>query len=334
MRIALKYKSVVVAMLIASALIGLYFVDFFVLNTNAIRQLDAYADGSILGSVLLEFQRSMPIANAVVTALLILLGSFVINKFTIQNNLFGEATKLPSMLYALGCVVSLNHPIIIMPAMAALLVAAAIQQLYASAIHNQNGSSPLAWSCIYLGAIPLLYPAIAPLLLLWVLALLVINNRTYRDVGVAFISLLFPIAIALGVMWILDDNMSISQTMIKFAQSSVADNKHNVVWLSVPTLFCIISLVLSFVGVSRLDQMSMRYSLRRLVKTSNAWLLLSMALIALPSFSLELIAVVAAPVALLLTIAVLYSKRVWISISLFMLLMLCAVGGVVCSALI
>ncbi len=338
MRIALKYKSVVVATLVVATLAALYIANYHLVSLDdmslySLRQLQAYSRQSLLGELLLNLQQSYPLINGVLTVALILAGALIINKFTIQNNLFGEATKLPSMLYALVCIMSMGAPVIIMPPMASLFVVAALHQLYASST-ARHGNSHLAWSCIYLGVIPLVYPPVALLLPLWVFALLVTNSQTYRDVGVAFGGMVLPLIIALSVKWLFDSDMSIMETLAHFAESTVLSARYGVEWLSVTTLFCALAMVVSIMGLMKIDNMSMRYSLRRLVKTSNVWLLLSLAMIALPSFSFELLAFVAAPVALLLTTTLLYARRAWISVVVLIVLMLCAVAKVVCNTLL
>ncbi|MFR9620096.1 MAG: hypothetical protein SNH63_02610 [Rikenellaceae bacterium] len=337
MRIVVKYKSLWVAIVIAATLVGLYLYRFFAndgeLSYVAMNQLQQYAQGSLVGGGLLSLQLGYPILNAVLYVAVVAVGGLLINKFTIQNNLYGEATKLPYIIYTLVCVMALSAPIILMPAIAALLVTLSVTALYRARIERQS-SSHLFQAVLCLGAVPLLYPGFALLLPLWILALLITNTHSYRDLGMVLIAMVVPLALGIYLKWQFNSDVSIVEECSRLFASTISRTPYGVDWLSASTLMVAIAVALSFMGLVKINDMSMRYSLRSLLKTSNIWLVSSLVLLALPGFGFEQIAIVATPAAMLLTNSVLFVRREISSYLLFGLLLLPFVVALVVEAVL
>lgn len=329
MYIAVKYRSLAVAITLATLFIGLYIFDHFALGDTsyaAAQNLIDYSHSSILAKPLFALQESHPIVNYAVLVLVLFVGALILNKFTIQNNLFGMATKLPTIIYLLVIVSSLDSPIILMPALCALMVSAALQALYSST-KNHHDTASLMRCALYLGVLPLLYPAMALLLPLWVLALLISDTHSYRDALTACIGVMAPTVVAIGVICVIHPEEPVVDAIVAHFRSIVAGSPYDVEWLGATSVFMLLALTISAVGLFRLGEMSMRNSLRRLVTTSNIWLFLAVGLVAVPSFSFDMMAVVAAPIALLSTVTFLHVRRAFNSVLLLVLLALCVVAN-------
>ncbi len=328
MRVEVKYRALWVAIFLAALFVALYLFNFYsTIDTsyNAVQQLNAYAQGSILGEALLWFQQSFPVLNSIVVVVMLFVGGLTLNEFTIRNNLFGVATKLPSIIYVLVCLASCTTPIITIPAMAAMLISLAFYSLYKSSKSRQY-TLLLFLSCVYMGMIPLLYPSTALILPIWVFAMLVVNSNTYRDAATAYIGVALPLVVGVTIKWLVGGG-SFAHEWAMFINSTIAHSPYGVDWLSITSLFIIVAAAVSIVGLMRLDSLSMRYSLRQLIKSANIWLFLSLALVAIPSFSFEVWVIMSTPVSLLITVALLHVRSGFRSISILTLLIACFVAN-------
>ncbi len=149
--------------------------------------------------LLLQFQQAHPIWTKWIGALLLLSGGLNAGRLAASTNLYAVSSCLTIPLYGIAaCIAGFgSEPL---AALAACLLLVLAIKNFCRSFGNGYRFDALFRASLYLGLLPLLRPALLPLVLLLPLAVRIFR-RTLREAAVALAGLLLPIAAYSYVNW-------------------------------------------------------------------------------------------------------------------------------------
>lgn len=140
---------------------------------------------------LIRFQTSCPGWSQWIGVLLLLFTGMSTGRLTVRYNLYSVGTCLAIPLYA-AIAGGVAAGFISLSGLTASVLLALASKNYCRSFCNGYGFDALFRASLYLGCLPLLFPATLPLLLMLPLAV-TLFRRTLREVAVAITGLLLPI---------------------------------------------------------------------------------------------------------------------------------------------
>ena len=150
-------------------------------------------------AALLQFQASHPVWARWIAGLLILFTGMCAGRMTIRYNLYSVGTCLAIPLYgAIVCGLAVGSDYL--PAFTAAALLALSVKNFARSFCNGYGFDAIFRASLYIGLLPLVATAAAPLLVLLPLAVMLFR-RTLREVTVAVAGLLLPVLTLCYVNW-------------------------------------------------------------------------------------------------------------------------------------
>ena len=153
----------------------------------------------LLGGALTRFQAAYPVWARLAAGFMILFTGMCTGRIAIRYNLYGVSTCLPIPLYAVvacGIFSGGNY----LTAFAASMLLALAAKNYCRSYCNGFGFDAIFRASLYIGLLPLVATAAAPLLILLPLAVMLFR-RTLREVAVAVAGLLLPALTLCYVNW-------------------------------------------------------------------------------------------------------------------------------------
>ena len=160
---------------------------------------DAPETMPLLGGALSRFQAAYPVWARLAAGFMILFTGMCTGRIAIRYNLYGVSTCLPIPLYAVvacGIFSGGNY----LTAFAASMLLALAAKNYCRSYCNGFGFDAIFRASLYIGLLPLVATAAAPLLILLPLAVMLFR-RTLREVAVAVAGLLLPALTLCYVNW-------------------------------------------------------------------------------------------------------------------------------------
>lgn len=162
---------------------------------NAARALAVSSPGELLT----QFQAAHPVWARWIAGLLMLFTGMSVGRLTIRYNLYSVGTCLAIPLYgAIACGLAVGGDYLTAFAASALLALAT--KNFCRSFCNGFGFDAIFRASLYIGLLPLVATAAAPLLILLPLAVMLFR-RTLREVTVAVAGLLLPVLTLCYVNW-------------------------------------------------------------------------------------------------------------------------------------
>ncbi|WP_300799179.1 hypothetical protein [uncultured Alistipes sp.] len=149
--------------------------------------------------LLTRLQAIAPAGSKTLTAFLLLFAGMCTGRMTVRYNLYSAGTCLAIPLFGMvACGLAARTEYL--PACAATALLALAVKNFGRSFCNGYGFDAIFRASLYLGMIPLLVPAAAPLLLLMPVALMLFR-RTVREAAVALAGILLPPLVLCYVNW-------------------------------------------------------------------------------------------------------------------------------------
>lgn len=154
---------------------------------------------SLPGELLAQFQASHPVWSRWIGGFLILFTGMSVGRLAVRYNLYSVGTCLAIPIYgAIVCALAAGGDFLTALTASALLALAT--KNFCRSFRNGYGFDAIFRASLYLGLLPLISPASAPLLLMLPLAV-VLFQRTLREIAVAAAGLLLPAFTLCYVNW-------------------------------------------------------------------------------------------------------------------------------------
>lgn len=151
------------------------------------------------GELLAQFQAAHPVWARWIAGLLMLFTGMSVGRLTVRYNLYSVGTCLAIPLYgAIACGLAVGGDCLTTFAASALLALAT--KNFCRSYCNGFGFDAIFRASLYIGLLPLVATAAAPLLILLPLAVMLFR-RTLREVAVAVAGLLLPALTLCYVNW-------------------------------------------------------------------------------------------------------------------------------------
>lgn len=151
------------------------------------------------GELLAQFQEAHPVWARWIAGLLMLFTGMSVGRLTVRYNLYSVGTCLAIPLYgAIACGLAVGSDYLTAFAASALLALAT--KNFCRSYCNGFGFDAIFRASLYIGLLPLVATAAAPLLVLLPLAVMLFR-RTLREVTVAVAGLLLPVLTLCYVNW-------------------------------------------------------------------------------------------------------------------------------------
>lgn len=276
---------------------------------------------SLLSGGLRWIQLQAPIFSTLLSLATIVIGAMLNVSVPTRFNLFGRASQIPIFIYISVIVGFSSSGDILSAPFAALCGVCSLRDFY-RAYNSSSYTSKLFLATIWMGVLPLLYPAA---IVLWVAAFIfmVMFVRTLREILVVCMGLMLPLFSYVYVSWLLGANF-IDQ-IVRFVHTITLQYNHSpdlwagstiTLYIALATLFALLSLY----GVLQVGIMSLRYVARIRIYCSYILVALGCAMLILPSFSFESFIVLAAPLSIAVTPALL-RLRSWFAMPLFFVIL-------------
>ncbi len=278
---------------------------------------------SPIGDTFAAWQTAHPVISYMVIGLGVIYVSVSVAQCASRFQLYGKPTHLPMELYPLllmnlGMAQGSIKGLII-----TLLLLHAILMIFNS-FRSANCSGSLCHAALYLGFIPLLYP---PLIVLWIalITIVIIFERTLRELLTTIISLLVPIFTYVYILWLrggefLDGWRQFIAELTYCNSFSIIDTLHDT--RAITLLPAIYLLVVSIISIAKLD--NTLKARRRLIGVAVICICMVISLF-IPSSDSTTYGLLALPMSLLCPVAFVKHGRL-VSFLIYTLLILLSVA--------
>ncbi len=290
---------------------------------------------SSLGAGIDAFELSSPVWSHVFIWTGVLYISIGLAQNASRFNIYGTPTPLPMELYVLLLMIfgGLSLRMLIV----SLLIYTSLRRFYSS-YRAANSAGILCSAAVYLGVVPLLSP---PTIILWlcVVPVMILFDRSIHEMIVTFVSLLIPLFSYLYIIWFMGgsfageffafvDTITAGEGLLAYASTEILDSPTLLVRIGcvvVPILLYILSLFV----LSNVDN---TVRAKRRVMVTAIYGGAALAMVALPSFNLLVLPLVALPLSLIIPVFLIKSGRA-ISFIIYAVIIVAAIFSVIYGAI-
>lgn len=159
-----------------------------------------------LHSLILRFEESNRVWSIILAIITLGAGMLLTMRAIMKSNLFGEATQVPAIIYLAVVAAFATSNDILTPAIAALVMSLAINELY-EGYTDLSSSAKIFGGCFYIGVLPLLYPSLSTMFLLF-FAVVTLFERSGRDILTAISAMVTPSLMVVYVRWLFGTSLS------------------------------------------------------------------------------------------------------------------------------
>ncbi len=264
---------------------------------------------TLLAEQLLIFETQHLVLSRVMAGALLITGAILAMRIAIRFNIYGRATHLPAIIY-LGAMATLATPDeLLLPQVAAIVMMLSMFNLYDGYTHFKSAPQ-LFGGCFWLGVLPSLYPAMLPLgLLLFII--MVLFERSGRELILALGAFVTPLLIELYIKWLLDNDVAshLSHISTYFINNEVS------IWREYGTLALLSVVVLAIIYIiPSLEMWSLTLVARKRIIYAMSIIVVALLTPLMPSFVAAQFAILAAPIAITLTTALIMTREKWATI--------------------
>lgn len=274
---------------------------------------------SILSQYTLPLLQSAPLITAILTAAILTCGAVLNVMLTTRYNLFVKETQIPLLLYVCFVVGFTASSDMLSAAIAACVGIFSLRDFFRT-YESSGRTSKLFSACFWMGILPMIYPST---IVLWIAAFcfFVLFVRSFYELGVVIFGLLLPLCIYLYVSWLFGADMK--PQIAEFMGSIAANFTHpSTIWgypMIYPTILTIVVVLMTLFTLIQLKLISIRFVVRTRLYCAMILAALGGLMIPLPSFSVDSFAPLAAPLSIVVTLA-LIRMRGAITISIIILI--------------
>lgn len=278
--------------------------------------------------LLLHLQTVSPTGMKILAGFLLLVAGMVTGRLTIRYNLYSAGTCLAIPLFGMVACGLAARTEYLPAALAAALLALAVKN-FGRSFCNGYGFDAIFRASLYLGTVPLVAPAAAPMLLLLPVAL-ILFRRTGREAAVALAGILLPPFALCYVNWGAGGSFIAPMALLG---KTLATGSPLGMLLSLPTaeqvmLGATVILTLAALGLFLTDLYAVGTRPRFILVFAGCALFTTLISLCLPGAATDDTLLVAVPAAVLLPVLFVRTRRL-INLPLYLLLLIGAAATAV-----